>query len=127
MHARSTSISGACDKNSTCAVTASKLWSESDIDLSAAALLLRQSARMVSSRILSFLLFAATAALLLSAFLLAGPISSICFAGFFLLLGFSIGILAQQRMIHRLADAGEPGFGNELLNSTINEMREGLV
>src|SRR5438552_3183685 len=82
---------------------------------------------MVSSRILSFLLLAATAALLLSAFLLTGHLRSICFSGAFLLLGFSIGILVSHRMIHRLSDAGKLVFGNQLLNSTINEMHEGLV
>ncbi len=82
---------------------------------------------MVSSRILSLLLFAGTAALLLSAFLLTGNLRSICLSGFFLMLGLSIGILLHQKMIHRLAHAGKHGFGNELLNSTINEMHEGLV
>jgi len=82
---------------------------------------------MVSSRILSFLLLAATAALLLSAFLLTGHLRSICFSGAFLLLGLNIGILVSHRMIHRLSDAGKLVFGNQLLNSTINEMHEGLV
>src|SRR6266550_3802097 len=82
---------------------------------------------MVSSRILSLLLFAATAALLLSAFLLSGNLRSICLSGFFLLLGFSTGFLVRQKMIRQLAHAGKHGFGNELLNSTINEMHEGLV
>ena len=82
---------------------------------------------MVSSRLLSFLFFAATAALLLSAFLLAGNLRWISFSAFFLLLGFSIGILIGPKRIHRLAALAKPGFGNELLNSTINEMHEGLV
>src|SRR6267142_2077704 len=127
MHARSMCISGGCDKNWTRAVTASKLWSESDTGLSAAAHLHRQFPRMVSSRILSFLLFAATAVLLLSAFLLPGLLRLISSFGFFLLLGFSIGILVRHKMIQQLAAPGKPGFGNELLNSTINEMHEGLV
>src|SRR5437588_2033463 len=82
---------------------------------------------MVSSRILSLLLSAATAALLFSAFLLSGNLRSICLSGFFLLLGFSIGFLVRQKMIRQLAHSGKHGFGNELLNSTINEMHEGLV
>src|SRR2546425_5650225 len=82
---------------------------------------------MVSSRLLSFLLFAATAALLLSAFLLTGHLRSIWFSAFFLLLGFGIGILVRQKSLHRPADVHKHGFGNELLNSTINEMHEGLV
>src|SRR3989475_2270855 len=82
---------------------------------------------MVSSRLLSFLLFAATAALLLSAFLLTGHLRSIWFSAFFLLLGLGIGILVRQKSLHRPADVHKHGFGNELLNSTINEMHEGLV
>src|SRR5437016_10571535 len=82
---------------------------------------------MVSSRLLSFLLFAATAALLLSAFLLNGHLRPIWFSAFFLLLGFGIGILVRQKSLHRPADVQKHGFGNELLNSTINEMHEGLV
>ena len=82
---------------------------------------------MVSTRLLSFLLFAATAALLLAAFLLAGHLRAICFSAFFLLLGFSIGIRLRQKRIHQLADLRKHGFGHELLNSTINEMHEGLV
>src|SRR5437870_707251 len=82
---------------------------------------------MVSSRLLSFLLFAAMAALLLSAFLLTGYLRSIWFSAFFLLLGFGIGILVRQKRLHRPADVHKHGFGNELLNSTINEMHEGLV
>ncbi len=82
---------------------------------------------MVSSRLLSFLLFAATAALFLSAFLLSGHLRSIWFSAFFLLLGFGIGILVRQKSLHRPADVHKHGFGNELLNSTINEMHEGLV
>jgi len=82
---------------------------------------------MVSSRTLSSLLFAATAAFLISAFLLTGNPRLICFSAFFLLLGISIGFLVRQEMIHQFADAAKHGFGNELLNSTINEMHEGLV
>jgi len=82
---------------------------------------------MVSSRTLSSLLFAATAAFLISAFLLTGKPRLICFSAFFLLLGISIGFLVRQKMIHQLADAGKHGFGDELLNSTINEMHEALV
>ncbi|PYS75481.1 MAG: hypothetical protein DMF73_00485 [Acidobacteria bacterium] len=82
---------------------------------------------MVSSRLLSFLLFAATAALLVSAFLLTGHLRPIWFSAFFLLLGFGIGILVRQKSPHRPADVQKHGFGNELLNSTINEMHEGLV
>jgi len=82
---------------------------------------------MVSSRTLSSLLFAATAAFLISAFLLTGNPRLICFSAFFLLLGISIGFLVRQKMIQQLADAGKYGFGDELLNSTINEMHEGLV
>jgi len=82
---------------------------------------------MASFRIPSFLYFAATAAFLISALLLTGNLRSICFFAFFLFLGLGIGFLVRQEKVHQLADARKHGFGNELLNSTINEMHEGLV
>jgi two-component system phosphate regulon sensor histidine kinase PhoR len=89
---------------------------------------------MVSSRV--FLLFsvAATAAFLALVLVSSGTSQSVWLKIFLVSLGFSAGILAvyglgRYGLLPSQSDnAGRlHGFSGELLNSTINEMREGLV
>jgi two-component system, OmpR family, phosphate regulon sensor histidine kinase PhoR len=81
---------------------------------------------MVSSRLLSLFSVAATAAFFAVAFLFTGTIRTALMVAFFVCLGFSIAVLFLQ--ISSQTSAAKPqGFSGELLNSTINEMREGLV
>jgi two-component system phosphate regulon sensor histidine kinase PhoR len=81
---------------------------------------------MVSSRFLSLFCVAATAAFLALAFLSTGTIRSVSMAAFFVSLGAGIAVFILQ-LSKRTGDAKSQGFSGELLNSTINEMREGLV
>jgi two-component system phosphate regulon sensor histidine kinase PhoR len=89
---------------------------------------------MVSSRLLFFLSLAVTAALVIFAFFSAGSLRRTLFSAALVSLGFSAGMLLAQAISanKRLLGAGRLGAGGhgftpELLNSTINEMREGLV
>jgi len=81
---------------------------------------------MVSSRLLSLLSVAAAAAFLAVGFISADPIRSVCLGLGCVLIGLSLGALISKTRRSR----GNPkshGFSSELLDSTINEMREGLV
>jgi two-component system phosphate regulon sensor histidine kinase PhoR len=88
---------------------------------------------MVSSRLLFFLCLAATAALAIFAFLSTGSLRWTLFSVTLVSLGFSAGVVAEAIFSDRRLlgaprlGAGPHGFTAELLNSTINEMREGLV
>jgi two-component system phosphate regulon sensor histidine kinase PhoR len=89
---------------------------------------------MVSSRLVVSLFLAATAALVIFAFFTTGTGRWTLFSASLLLFGFSAGVLvvgalsANRRLVGRAhAGAGSHGFTPDLLNSTINEMREGLV
>jgi two-component system phosphate regulon sensor histidine kinase PhoR len=89
---------------------------------------------MVSSSLLFFLSLAATAALVIFAFLSSGTLRLGLFSAALASFGFSVGVLrARSISANRglLGTArggpGAHGFTPELLNSTINEMREGLV
>lgn len=86
---------------------------------------------MVSSGRLFFLSLAATAALVIFALLSTGSARSTLFLVSLVSLGFTAGVLvvgvlsAKSGLVR--AGAGSHGFTPDLLNSTINEMREGLV
>src|SRR5437870_13857113 len=88
---------------------------------------------MVRPRLLTFLALAATAALLVFASLSTGTVHRICLFAFFLMLGMSIGILIARTLFtsRRFVDSTNSirprPLTGELLNSTINEMREGLI
>jgi two-component system phosphate regulon sensor histidine kinase PhoR len=81
---------------------------------------------MVSPRYLSLFCVVITAALLALAFLSNGTIRNVWFAAFLICLGSSIAVFILQ-ISARTGDTKSQGFSGELLNSTINEMREGLV
>jgi two-component system phosphate regulon sensor histidine kinase PhoR len=81
---------------------------------------------MVSSRYFFLIEVAITAAFLVLAYLETGTIRTVFMAAFFVGLGFCVaGIIGQ--LSSRTSDGKSQGFSGELLNSTINEMREGLV
>jgi len=81
---------------------------------------------MVSSRVLSLILAAATAAFIVAGFLSTGTIRAASLALGLLCLGLSLGVFISQ--LNRSQSSGESqGFSSELLDTTINEMREGLV
>ena len=89
---------------------------------------------MVSFRLLFFLFLAATAALVIFAFFSAGTVRWILICASLVSFGFSAGILMARAFSGNgglvrgsRAGAGLHGFTPDLLNSTINEMREGLV
>jgi two-component system, OmpR family, phosphate regulon sensor histidine kinase PhoR len=89
---------------------------------------------MVSSRLVSFLSLAATAALMIFAFFTTGTVRWNLFSASLLSFGFSAGVLvvrafsANRRLVGGAhVGAGAHGFTPDLLNATINEMREGLV
>jgi two-component system, OmpR family, phosphate regulon sensor histidine kinase PhoR len=89
---------------------------------------------MVSSRLLFFLCLAATAALVIFAFFSTGSLRWTLFAAALVSLSFGAGVLVAQAISanKQILGAGRVGAGShsftpELLNSTINEMREGLV
>ena len=81
---------------------------------------------MVSSRYLLLFCVAITAACLALALLSTGTVRSVAMAGFFTGLGCGIAVFILQ-LSSRNETAKSQGFSGELLNSTINEMREGLV
>ncbi len=91
---------------------------------------------MAKSRFPFFLLLAATAAAF-SCFVLlsAGAVRWTALSGLLLIVGFGLGILWHQRSrtasnfesIENLLPARDVEFSPELLNATINEMREGLL
>lgn len=88
---------------------------------------------MVNSRFLILLCVAAMAAFLALVFFSNGTARSVWLAVFLTSLGFSIGVVAVQSLatngwLRVWSGSGRSqGFSDELLNSTINEMREGLV
>jgi len=89
---------------------------------------------MVSSRLLFFLGLAATAALAIFAFFSTGTMRWSLFSASLVWFGFSAGVLGVRAFSANgrfarggRAGAREHGFTPDLLNSTINEMREGLV
>jgi two-component system phosphate regulon sensor histidine kinase PhoR len=89
---------------------------------------------MVNSRFLLLFCVAAMAAFLALVFFSTGTARSVWLAVFLISLGFSIGMFAVQRLSTKGLFRGRSGSGSrshgfsaELLNSTINEMREGLV
>jgi two-component system, OmpR family, phosphate regulon sensor histidine kinase PhoR len=81
---------------------------------------------MVSSRLLSVLIVAITAALLALALFSNGAMRTIWLTAFLICLGASVTLVLFQ-LSSQTAAAKSQGFSEELLNSTINEMREGLV
>jgi len=81
---------------------------------------------MVSSRLLSLFCVALTAAFLALALLATGTIRSILMAAFFVAFGSCVAVFILQ-LSARASVAKSQGFSGELLSSTINEMREGLV
>src|SRR3954464_9274292 len=81
---------------------------------------------MVSSRLLSISIVAITAALLVLALLSNGAMRTIWLTAFLICLGSSVTLLLFQ-LSSQTGAAKSQGFSEELLNSTINEMREGLV
>lgn len=84
---------------------------------------------MASSRPLLLLSVAATAAFLAAGFLLTGNVRSVWLAPGLVSLGVSLGLSVGALIsASRSRDRGRThGFSSELLDSTINEMREGLV
>ena len=82
--------------------------------------------QMASSRFLFLVVVALTAAFLALAYLSTGTIRTVLMAAFLVGLGFSVATVILQ-LSSRTGDAKAQGFSGELLNSTINEMREGLV
>src|SRR5215831_7188668 len=132
MRAPLTFTSGDCVRSWMRAATALKLWLVSVIGLSAADRPASPRRQMVSSRLFFFLYLAATAALVSFAFFSTGAARIGLFAASLVLLGFSTGVLvakawsANGRFGGHIG-AGSHGFTPDLLNSTINEMREGLV
>jgi two-component system phosphate regulon sensor histidine kinase PhoR len=81
---------------------------------------------MVSSRVPLLLLLAAAAAFTAAGFLTSEPVRSPWLALGFILLGLSLGALISK-MSRSGSIVPSRGFSTELLDSTINEMREGLV
>ena len=81
---------------------------------------------MVSSRLLNLFCVVITAALLALAFLTTGTIKTVLAAAFLVCLGYCVAIFISP-LLAGGSDAKSQGFSGELLNSTINEMREGLV
>ena len=81
---------------------------------------------MASSLLHLLLSFGATAAFLAAGFLSNGPARSIWLALGFVSLGLSLGALISKTIRSR-GGTRSHGFSSELLDSTINEMREGLV
>jgi len=81
---------------------------------------------MASSRLLFLLNVAATAAFLAAGFLTTGTARSVWLALAFVSLGLSLGALISNTVRSRSRTRSH-GFSSELLDSTINEMREGLV
>ena len=84
---------------------------------------------MVSSRVFLFVSVAATAVFLVFTSLSAGVVRSIWLGALCLSLGFSIAVFILRTFVGNKGWIGHEsrGFSKELLNSTINEMREGLV
>jgi two-component system phosphate regulon sensor histidine kinase PhoR len=82
--------------------------------------------QMVSSRVPLLLLLAAAAAFTAAGFLTSEPVRSPWLALGFILLGLSLGALISK-MSRSGSIVPSRGFSTELLDSTINEMREGLV
>jgi two-component system phosphate regulon sensor histidine kinase PhoR len=81
---------------------------------------------MVSSRALSLISAAVAAAFIVAGFLSTGTVRAALLALGFLCLGLSLGVLISQLNRSR-STGGSQGFSSELLDTTINEMREGLV
>lgn len=81
---------------------------------------------MVSSGLLSLLSVAAAAALLAAGLISNQPTRSVCLGLGCVCLGLSLGALISKTKRSR-GSGGSHGFSSELLDSTINEMREGLV
>src|SRR5205814_462961 len=69
--------------------------------------------------------FGATAAFLAAGFSSSGPARSVWLALGFVSLGLSLGFISKT--IQSRSRTRSHGFSSELLDSTINEMREGLV
>lgn len=80
---------------------------------------------MVSSRVFSLLNIAAAAAFTAAGFLTSEPVRSPWLALGFIFLGLSLGALISK--MRSRSSVRSRGFSPELLDSTINEMREGLV
>jgi two-component system phosphate regulon sensor histidine kinase PhoR len=80
---------------------------------------------MVSSRVFSLLSIAAAAAFTAAGFLTSEPVRSPWLALGFIFLGLSLGALISK--MRSRSSVRSRGFSPELLDSTINEMREGLV
>ena len=90
---------------------------------------------MVNSRAFLFVLFAAAAAALLFVVVLNGVSRVIFLSTLFFLLGFAAALLRRRRSMNSSRArvfVGETSFsvdglGSELLSTTLNEMREGLL
>src|SRR5437899_765299 len=90
---------------------------------------------MIKSRLLFGVVILALAAMLLSAVFLSGPARWFSVSALALLVSFAFGALWHQRASFRIKNRGpedsEPAravdFAFELLNATVNEMREGLL
>jgi two-component system phosphate regulon sensor histidine kinase PhoR len=81
---------------------------------------------MANSRAAFLSSVAVTAAFLGLAFFSSGNFRLVWMAAFFIFLGFSAAVLVLPQF-RNAASGRSQGFSAELLNSTINEMREGLV
>jgi two-component system phosphate regulon sensor histidine kinase PhoR len=81
---------------------------------------------MASSRVFSLLSIAAAAAFTAAGLLTSEPVRSPWLALGFILLGVSLGAFISNTIPSRSRTRAH-GFSSELLDSTINEMREGLV
>src|SRR5260370_31926027 len=95
----------------------------------------RYGSDMIKTRLLFGVVILALAAMLLSAVFLSGPARWFSVSALALLNSFALGALWQQRASFRIKNRGpednEPAravdFAFELLNATVNEMREGLL
>jgi two-component system phosphate regulon sensor histidine kinase PhoR len=76
--------------------------------------------------VLSLISAAATAAFIVAGILSTGTVRAASLALGFLSLGLSLGLFISQLNRSR-STGGSQGFSSELLDTTINEMREGLV
>jgi two-component system phosphate regulon sensor histidine kinase PhoR len=81
---------------------------------------------MASPRVFSLVSIAAAAAFTAAGFLISEPIRSAWLALGFIFLGLSLGAHISKTIQSRSRTPSH-GFSSELLDSTINEMREGLV